>query len=297
MNATGTKIKISIKNILYATDFSHSAEAALPYAIELAKQFGAKVHGVHVRFPATYPMLGPEGYPYVLEAAREIAKSEALELHHKLRSVPHEVTVCEGKVWPLLQEIVSKQNTDLIVIGTSGRTGVKRFFLGSVAEDIFRSASCPVLTVGPEASNVVGQALQMKEILYATDFSTEALAALPFAVSLARENSARLALLHVVGDAELGESVSGGQHADVVRRRLSELLPPDAEEACETFYLVEFGREADKILEAADSIGADLIVLGVKGARGGIGAATHLLRPVAHEVVTKARCPVLTIRG
>ena len=68
MNAVATKARIALKNILFATDFSPAAEAALPYAIGLAKQYGAKVHGLHVRFPATYPIVGPEAMPQVLEA-------------------------------------------------------------------------------------------------------------------------------------------------------------------------------------------------------------------------------------
>ena len=58
MNATAAKARVSFKNILYATDFSPAGEAALPYVIGLAKQYGAKVHGMHVRFPATYPVVG-----------------------------------------------------------------------------------------------------------------------------------------------------------------------------------------------------------------------------------------------
>ena len=89
MNATATKTRVAIKNILFATDFSPSAEAALPYAIGLAKQYGAKVHGLHVRFPATYPVVGPEAVPQIIEAAEEQAKLEAQQLHQQLESVPH----------------------------------------------------------------------------------------------------------------------------------------------------------------------------------------------------------------
>src|SRR5712671_308848 len=104
MNAVATKTRIALKNILYATDFSPAAESALPYAIGLAKQYGAKVHGLHVRFPATYPIVGPEAMPQVIEAAEEEAKFEAQQLHELLATVPHEVTVIEGELWPALSE-------------------------------------------------------------------------------------------------------------------------------------------------------------------------------------------------
>ena len=297
MEAIATKTRISLKNILYATDFSTAAEAALPYAIGLAKLYGAKVHGFHVRFPSTYPIAGPEAMPYVLEAAKEQAKEDARQLHQILAGVPHDVSVCEGEIWPLVSNMVAKQNTDLIVLGTSGRTGISRALLGSVAEEIFRKASCPVLTVGPRVSEDTEHRLEMKKILYATDFSPESLAALPFAVSLAQEHQARLTLLHVVGESKVGELVHAEQYADSIRRQLHKLLPAEAEAWCESNCITEHGPEADKIMDVANAIGADVIVLGIRGAEGAMGAATHLLRSIAHQVVTQARCPVLTVRG
>jgi nucleotide-binding universal stress UspA family protein len=297
MNATGTTTRISLKDILYATDFSPSAEAALPYVIGLAKRYGAKVHGFHVRFPATFPIVGPEDFPEVIEAAHELAKMEAVDLHRKLSGVPHEVSVCEGELWPVISDAVTKQKTDLIVIGTRGRTGVGRLFLGSVAEEIFRRASCPVLTVGPQVSQDTGRRLEMREILYATDFSSESVAALPYAVSMAQEFQSRLTLLHVVGNAKVGDLVHAEHYAGSIQRQLQKLLPPEADAWCEPNCVVEHGGEADKILEIATALGADLIVLGVRGVEDGIGVATHLFGSVAHEVVTRAQCPVLTVRG
>jgi nucleotide-binding universal stress UspA family protein len=297
MNAVAAKKRISLKEILFATDFSPAAEAALPYAIGLAKQYGAKVHGLHVRFPATYPIVGPEAMPQVLEAAEEQAKFEAKQLHEMLESVPHEVTVAEGELWPTLNEIVSQQKTDLIVIGTHGRTGVSRALLGSAAEEIFRKASCPVLTVGPHVSHNTERRLAMKQILLAMDFSPESLAALPFAVSMAQEHQANLTLLNVTCNPEVGELVHAGQYVDSTLRRLQTLVPAEAELWCEPKCRVEQGAEGKKITEVATALGADLIVLGVRSPQGGIGATTHFLQSIAHQVVVNARCPVLTVRA
>jgi nucleotide-binding universal stress UspA family protein len=297
MNTTATRTRVSLKNILYATDFSPAAEAALPYATGLAKRYGATVHGLHVRFPATYPIVGPEAMPQILEAAEEQAKFEAQQMHEMLAGIAHEVSVGEGDVWPMINDIVRKEKTDLLVIGTHGRTGVSRVLLGSVAEEIFRRAPCPVLTVGPHVSKDTQRRLEMKEILYATDFSPESLSALPFAVSFAQEHQARLTLLHVVGAPKVNELVHAEQYAESTLRRLKTLVPAEAETWCEPNYRVEHGSEADKIMEIANALGADLIVLGVRGAEGGMGAATHLVESIAHRVVTEARCPVLTVRG
>jgi nucleotide-binding universal stress UspA family protein len=297
MNAVAAKTRIALKNILFATDFSPAAEAALPYAIGVAKQYGAKVHGLHVRYPATYPIVGPEAMPQVLEAAEEQAKFEARQLHEMLATVPHEVTVSEGELWPTLNEIVNQQKTDLIVMGTHGRTGISRALLGSAAEEIFRRASCPVLTVGPHVSPNTERRLTMKQILFATDFSPESLAALPFAVSLAQEHQSNLTLLNVTGKSDTGELVHAGQYAESTLRRMQTLVPAEAELWCEPKCRVEQGPEAEKIMEVAIALGADLIVLGVHGPQGGVGATTHLLRSIAHQVVAHAQCPVLTVRA
>lgn len=297
MKTAAAEARIALKNILFATDFSPAAEAALPYAIGLAKEYGAKIHAVHVRFPATYPIVGPEAMPQVIEAAEEQAKFEAQQLHEMFAGVPHEVTIAEGDLWPILNEIVNKQNTDLIVMGTHGRTGVSRALLGSAAEEVFRQAACPVLTVGPFVSHNTERRLAMQEILFATDFSASSLAALPYAVSLAQEHQSHLTLLHVVGKAKTGELVHAEQYAESTLRRLKELVPAGAELWCEPKCRVEHGAEAEKIMEVAVALGADLVVLGVHKPEGGLGAATHLLPSVVHKIVAQAHCPVLTVHA
>jgi len=298
MTATATvQTRIALKNILFATDFSPAAESALPYALGLARQYGAKVHGLHVRFPATYPIVGPEALPQIIEAAEEQAKCEARQMHQMLETVPHDVTVCESELWPALKDVAQQHQIDLIVMGTHGRTGVSRALLGSTAEEIFRRAACPVLTVGPHVSNDPERRLAMKQILFATDFSPESLAALPLAMSFAQEHESNLTLLCVDGKAEVGELVHAGNYVESTLRRLRELVPAGADLWCEPKCRVEHGGEAAKILETAITIGADLIVLGVRRPQGGLGTTTHLLQTVAHTVVAGAQCPVLTVRG
>jgi nucleotide-binding universal stress UspA family protein len=293
----GTGTRVSLKNILYATDFSPASESALPYVLGLAKQYGAKVHALHVRFPATYPIVGPEAMPQIMEAAEQQAKLDAQRLHGILANISHDVIVSEGDLWPIITEIVQQQKIDLIIIGTHGRTGVGRVLLGSVAEEIFRKASCPVLTVGPHVSKDSERRLEMKQILYATDFSPESLEALPYAVSLAQEHQAQLTLLHVVGEPKVGDLVNPEHYVESTLRQIRKLVPPEAERWCEPKFVLEHGPAADRIMETAIAIGADLIVLGVRGAEGKMGATTHLWRPTAHRVVTQAQCPVLTVRG
>jgi len=295
MNATATQARISFRNILYATDFSPAADAALPYAKGLANQYGATVHALHVRMPVTYPIVGPEAMPQVIEAAEELAKLEAQRLHDMFPNVPHDVCVAEGDLWATVDNMIREQKIDMIVIGTHGRTGIGRALLGSAAEEIFRKAPCPVLTVGPHISKDTEHRLEMKEILFATDFSLESISALPYAVSLAQEHQAYLTVLHVIAEPKVGDLVSPENYLEATFRQLRELVPAEADRWCEPKFEVARGNAAEKIMETAETLAADLIVLGVRSAREGAGAVTHLLRPTAHRVITQAACPVLTV--
>ena len=87
---------------------------------------------------------------------------------------------------------------DLIVIGTHGRRGFKRWLLGSVTEAVLHEAACPVLTVPPHAGTAAPEAVTFKRILCPIDFSTSALQAMGFGLDLARQANGRLTLMHVV---------------------------------------------------------------------------------------------------
>ena len=97
-------------------------------------------------------------------------------------------------MWSTLSELIKTHQIDLAVIGTHGHGGLTKVFLGSVAEQIFHKAPCPVLTVGPNVSTDPVSIAAIHQILYATDFTPESLAAVPYAISLAEENQAHLSL-------------------------------------------------------------------------------------------------------
>jgi nucleotide-binding universal stress UspA family protein len=210
--------------------------------------------------------------------------------------MPHDMTIGTGSLWNELDEAIRAKSIDLIVIGTSGRTGAAKALLGSVAAEILRRAPCPVLTVGPHCTGSAKEHLEMREILYATDFSPESLTAAPYAISLAQENQAELALVNVIqtsGDVEL---VHPEQYVDSSWRRLRDLVPPEAELWCTPTCIVTQGIPAKAILKIAGERKPDLIVLGVKGVDKSMRVATHLSRATAQEVVANAPCPVFTVR-
>ncbi len=290
-----TMPSIRLKNILFATDFSSCSEAALPFARALASRFGSVVHLVHVLPPQ--PRL-PLMVDYVPELDAVLQESERkmadLLLHQPLKDVSYEVLIRRGGLWPVLEEAIRERQVDLIVLGTRGRQGLVQLALGSVAEEIFRRAECPVLTVGP---HIVPDGLtegRINPILYATDFSAGSLNALPYAVALARENQAKLLILHAVAEAPEASPVELEEFAESSRKRLRKLLSPELEQACKPELVVVFAPPPDAILRIAREREARLIVMGAK--RPGV-APGHLPWATAHRVVCEAPCPVMTVRG
>jgi len=149
-----------------------------------------------------------------------------------------------------------------------------------------------VLTIGPRVTPPTNDDVAFKCILFATDFSAGSLRALPYALSLAEENQARLILLHVIPLVPLQHQDSAAASA---RGRLEVLVPPESSNWCQPECVVRFEFPAEGILTLAGSQGADLIVMGVH--KGAPAASAHLPWAIAYEVVCHAHCPVLTMLG
>ncbi|HKO05887.1 MAG TPA: universal stress protein [Candidatus Acidoferrales bacterium] len=299
MSATQSSARITVKNVLFLTDFSDPSEAALPLAFATAREYGATVHALHVLVPQSYMYTAPDTTAAAIEAQEENAQSEMQRVESKLAGVTHDVRVVRGiDVWAPVEEAIESCHADLIILGTHGRAGAQKMILGSVAEEVFRRSPVPVLTVGPRASEGMHGAARFHRVLHATDFSPEARYAAPYAVSLAQENQAHLVLLHVMDGRRNHSSPGGtGMSIAVAMHELLELVPSDAELWCRPEPVVQYGQVAERILEEAKGRHADLIVLGVRGAAGHLRAATHFRRSVAYQVVANARCPVLTVRA
>lgn len=144
----------ALKNILVATDFSDCSEAALSYGRELARQFGARLHVLHVVETVLADSLGVYGYASVMpELQVELEESDRRRLEQLISdddrtSLRATTTLCSFDTPAhAIDDYARTENIDLIVIGTHGRRGLSHLVLGSVAEKVVRTAPCPVLTV------------------------------------------------------------------------------------------------------------------------------------------------------
>ena len=294
MKAIQARTRITLKNILFATDFSKAADAAVPIAIDIAQRYGAKVYGVHVNRFDDYTAAAPNAWAAMAEAAERENKEDAGRLNEQLQCIDHEVVVGGGKTCEVISDLIEQKEIDLVVLGTRGRTGLGKALLGSVAEQILRQSPCPVLTVGPHVNLWSDEYAKMREILYATDLEGDFPIAAPHAISLAQENQAHLVLLHVIENPKVGDLVNSSQVKQSKERKLQQLVTRQAGLWCDPTYIVEQGPAAEKILDVAKRRHTDLIVLGARSAK---SLATHLNTGTVHKVVSQATCPVLTVRG
>lgn len=139
---------LNIRTILYPTDFSDTAAAAFPLAVALARDYGAKLIVLYVEPP-------PSSYGEVV--ARRQDTTDGLwrllqELQPPTPNVRVEHRLEEGDPAKVIVRVAEEEHADMIIMGTHGRTGLGRLFMGSVAEHVLRHASCLVLSVRhPEA--------------------------------------------------------------------------------------------------------------------------------------------------
>src|SRR5579864_9301816 len=203
MKTVEVGMRITLKNILFLTDFSEPSEAALPFAVEIARAYGAKTFALHVLRPDPLLYSTPASVGLATEAQEESAKAEMQRIGSHLAGMPHETMMEWGiGMWPTIARAIKENHIDLIVLGTHGRTGSQKLLLGSVAEEIFRRSRVPVLTIGPCEHHGAHKAAKFRRGLFPSDFTPESLAAAPYAISMAQENEARLILLHVTKEPE-----------------------------------------------------------------------------------------------
>lgn len=296
MISTKSKLQVSLKRILWATDFSLASEIALPYALTLARQYGSKLYFAHIVESDVPNREAIESLGQGVNLAERNAKELEASLVNRgaLSNIPYQFEIKGGDVGGALSRIVEEEQIDLLVLGTNGRTGLKRLFLGSVAAQLFRRVRCQVLTVGPRLPGPANAPGTLKKILFPTDFSSPSIEAVPYALSLAEQFKAQLTLLHVL------EEIQGEAAADVervlqwIRTRLRELVEDGADLTCEPQFLIGRGSPAECILEVAEDQGSDLIVLGVRWPGRVWDRVTW---PHAYRIASESTCPVLTVRA
>ncbi len=297
-------LSLSIRKIFAATDFSPASEGALSWANFLASRLGAELILFHAFSLDPALLAGPTGItvdlaPRLLEETRRAAEESMRALQSRF---PTARTVVEQA--PARDAIVRAAQThqaDLVCIGTHGRTGLPRLLLGSVAQHVVAHSPVPVLTVRQDDRPV-----RLRCVLAPTDFSPTADAALPWADFLARAFDARLVLLHVVEVTyeallELPRTVRAEPVGEALAKALQERAQRELQARahglgpCELVLRTGLGAGLSRqcILEVAQEVDADLVVMGTHGRT---GIQRILFGSVAEHLVRTSPVPVLTVR-
>ena len=287
--------QLSLKRILYATDFSTSSQACLEIVGALARHYQAEAYIANVRPPMPYTMATPEAV-CIMENQRERAARHDMEtlLHSPaLHGVAASAIMETGDPAEELRRAVRDYDIDMVVVATHGRTGLMRLLMGSLAEELFRSLPCPVVTIGPHLSARRIELQAVRTILCPTDLSKASRAGFVNVAALARDFEAKVVVLHSLpgGDALSAQALESAVEA---RRNAQRMFAPDVDPRCPLEIVVDFGDPAERILAAAREHQADLIAFGVRQAG---EATTHFRNTVAYKVVLEAECPVLTSRS
>jgi nucleotide-binding universal stress UspA family protein len=279
-----------VKNILFATDFSEPSMKAFSYVAALAKKFGASVFACHAITPSALVTAAPQAAPFLYEAEYNAAEKELANIIHStdLQGVPAKALLDSGMLGDVVLEQIKENKIDLIVAGTHGRTGIRRFLLGSAVEDICRAATCPVLTIGPDFP---ATAPDFTRILVPTDLSAESARVLPIVIRLAHEYGAAVTVLHV-----LPEELAGNPDATKLSQPIFSSMVHMFEtqlRSLKTEFLLETGGTAEAILKVAHERKDDLIAMGIRGA---FYSGFSLGNNVAYKVMAGAECPVVTCK-
>lgn len=277
-----------IKRILVPTDLSQPGLIALRYARLFAERFSAGVmifYADPIFFPASG--LGGDMPSYVAATPaqlRELEKEIRAYAAETLAGLPHEALAAGGDPVPSIVLEAKERRADLIVMATHGLRGWRRAILGSVTEGVLHQGKCPVLSVSrPE--DRPGAAVGVTKILCPINFTDAARDALDYAAQLAVSFNCELIVVHVVEEPD-------PIRAAVAEEDVRSWIEPSIQNRCTVREIVLRGGAAERVLDCAEDLGADLLV---------IGAQHKLFRDAAtigttsERLVRFARVPVLTV--
>jgi nucleotide-binding universal stress UspA family protein len=286
---------VTVKKILFTTDFSDASRVPLPTVAALARRFNAELVITNVWSELPPPMVVPEAAPIATVNAQDIAEEGMRHVVNAdvLSGLRVRTQICEVDPVERIVALADSEEADIIVCGTHGRRGFKHFLLGSVAEGLIRQAHCPVLTVGPHVGKRFCDPHTLKNILVPTDMSQDSKAVLPYVMSLAAEFAAQVHFLHVL-PAEIASNPQARELFDPLKKKMERELCGDVTPSCHAEFLVDFGDEAESIAAMARETKCDLIAM---GARSGFWAASNIRNSVIYKTIANADCPVLTVRG
>jgi nucleotide-binding universal stress UspA family protein len=298
-------MRVLLKRILCATDFSDFSNHAIPYGIALAREFKAKLYVSHVIDLSSAAIYGEAVFALEEQQTRmtNYAHKEMTRLMGQ-ETLDWEPLITVGNPANEIARLAADKQVDLAIAASHGRSGLKRVILGSVTERLMRTLPCPLWVVrSPELgfATAATQAIQIKKLLVGCDFSPDSSLAFKYGLSLAQEFQAELHLAHVVEPplyddlikpSESGETF-GQKLRNTVREKLAAMVPEEARTWCNPVTTLLAGQPHEELVKYAVVNGMDLIVLGV---RGHSLVETLFVGSTTDRVLRNSPCPVLSVQ-
>jgi len=299
-------MRIQLKNVLCTTDFSDFSNYAVPYGIRLAKEFGAKLYVCHVIDITPAAAYGEAAIQWVdqQKAITEYAQ-EQLNLLTGEQDLDVEQLIAVGRPVDDITRLAGEKEIDLAIAATHGRSGLKRFVLGSVTERLIHTLPCPLMSVRSPEKDMAAlsdREIRIQKVLVGCDFSADSLLALKYALSLAQEFQSELHLAHVIEppiykslfkqevkpSEDLRESLR-----EPLDAMLNKMIPEEARHWCRHETTLLAGQPHEELTRYARVNEMDLIVLGI---RGHSLVESLLVGSTTDRVIRQAHCPVLSVR-
>ncbi|HEX8710072.1 MAG TPA: universal stress protein [Pyrinomonadaceae bacterium] len=297
------------RNILFPTDFTPHARAALKYAAAFAREGGGRVVLFSVQegsVPANLLTLPERAFDEPEQRWLQQLRTEVGDLLEDpmLAGLEVDPVIIEGEPAPEIARAVRDFEIDLVTVVTHGRKGLARALWGSTAEEIIAEAPCPVLTIRPPQRDFVEHRgahteIRLNRILLATNFRPSSTAAAQVAAQLAGRTNAEFHAIYVIGDymeqmAEIFPE-SAGTELSRLRDYVKERMETFASEAGgRPLTHIAEGRPYEEIVRLATEKDVDLIVIGTSVHTSLFGGAPGL-GPDIERVVRNAPCPVLCV--
>lgn len=291
---------MNLQKILVPIDFSEYSDSAFQYALGFAKNIQAHLTLIHVE--VLINSLQPEalfGATKMEKTIRKVLSDIQGQLKERIdaakaEGVSADYAVIQGKsAANSILEYVQQNPYDLIIMGTHGRTGIKHFILGSIAEKLVRLSPTPVLTLHKST-----QKFRLKHILMPVDFSEFSLKAVEYGTEIARRFQSEITLLHVIESlpypAFYPEGFSPAFDFDPqLRQRINENLDTILHDAeLPVHRVIRMGTPSTEIVHYAQKKDIDLILMSTRGLT---GLEHILIGSTTERVVRMSEVPVLTI--
>lgn len=278
--------------IAVPTDFLPASTCALRFAQNLAGVPGTRVTAVHTIDALEYSF-GPRDI-------RELKKQQVWTLAQETMARWLQEggfsncgkSMIEGEAAPAIAQFIAAGSIDLIVLSTSARLRASRIAFGSVAEEIFRKATCPVFVLGPK---VRASKRPLTRLVFATDLEPHSLAALPHLSGFARKFNCSVSVIRAA-DPDIQSHLERSRIRKETEEKIEAAADPDLRRRIGKIQ-VEFAHPAAAIPSFANRLKAGAIVMGVRGGGDWDRATTHIPWALAHRIIAQAKLPVLTIRG